>query len=95
MNNLFWFAGDGSIFTAALSEKTVGYDPKLNTKRKELLEQYKDQMNDPVVLAKIEKELADIENAYIAGDESEMFFKAAGGKTLEARKKFFCILNFC
>ena len=93
MNNLFWFADDGSIFTAALSEKTVGYDPKLNIKRKELLEQYKDQMNDPVVLAKIEKELADIENAYIAGDESEMFFKAAGGKTLEARKKFFCIFG--
>lgn len=93
MNNIFWFGQEGTLFTATLSEKTIGYDPRLTTKRKELLEKYKDQMNDPVVLTMIEKELDKIENEYIKGDESEMFFKAAGKKTLEARKKFFCLFG--
>ena len=90
INNAFWFGQDGTIFTAALSEKTVGYDPKLTAKRKELFEKYKDRMNDPTVLTTIEKELAAIENDYIKGDESEPFFIGAGSKTKEARKKFFC-----
>lgn len=90
LNNAFWFGQDGTIFSAALSEKTVGYDPKLVAKRKELFEKYKDQMSDPTVLTIIEKELAAIEDAYIKGDESEPFFMGAGKKTREARKKFFC-----
>ena len=91
INNAFWFGEDGTMFAAALSEKTVGYDPKLTAKRKELYEKYKDRMNDPTVLTAIEKELADMENAYIKGDESEPFFLGAGKKTKEARKKFFCL----
>ena len=90
INNAFWFAEDGTMFAVALSEKTVGYDPKLTTRRKELYEKYKDRMDDPTVLTAIEKELADIENAYIKNDESEPFFLGAGKKTREARKKFFC-----
>lgn len=93
INNAFWLAEDGTMFTAALSEKTVGYDPKLTAKRKELYEKYKDRMNDPTVLTMIEKELADMENAYIKGDESEPFFLGAGSKTKEARKKFFCVFG--
>lgn len=94
INNGYWFGEDGSIATQGLSEKALGTDPAIAKRKEELLTQYKDHLDDPVVIAKIEKELIDMDKAYIKGDSSEPFFMAAGGKAYkEQRKKMFIMFG--
>src|SRR5574344_520722 len=94
INTGYWFGEDGSISTQGLSEKALGTDPKILQRKKELLEQYKDNLHDPLVLSKIEKELIDMDKAYLKGDESEPFFMAQGGKAFkEHRKKMFILFG--
>lgn len=80
--------------TQSLSPKSLGTDPAIAKRKKELLEQYKDKLNEPVVLARIEKELVDMDRAYIKGDESEAFWEAAGSKAYtEQRKKMYIMFG--
>ena len=94
INNGFWFGQDGTIATQSLSPKSLGTDPAIAKRKKELLEQYRDKLHEPAVLAKIEKELVDMDRAYIKGDESEAFWEAAGSKAYtEQRKKMYIMFG--
>jgi hypothetical protein len=60
----------------------------------ELLEQYKDQLTDPIIIAKIESELIAMDKAYLAGDPSMRFYTALGGKSFGVhRKKMFLMVG--
>ena len=94
INNGFWFGQDGTIATQSLSPKSLGTDPAIAKRKKELLKQYRDKLHEPAVLAKIEKELVDMDRAYIKGDESEAFWEAAGSKAYtEQRKKMYIMFG--
>lgn len=94
MNNGFWFGQDGTITTQSLSPKSLGTDPAIAKRKKELLEQYRDKLHEPAVLAKIEKELVDMDKAYIKGDDSEAFWAASGSKAYsEQRKKMYIMFG--
>lgn len=90
MNYGYWYGEDGSIATATWSEKSLTTDPNVPAKKKELLDKYKENLNDPLVLAEIEKELIAMDKAYLKGDSSEPFYAVTAGKTFnEQRKKMF------
>ena len=94
MNNGYWYGFDGTIATQALSEKSLSTDPNLPKRRKELLEKYKDQLGDPAVALKIEKELIEMDKQYLKGDSSEPFYAVTAGKSFgEARKKMYGIFG--
>lgn len=94
MNNGYWFGFDGSIATACWSEKSLTTDPDLPRRRQELLDKYKDNLSDPTVAIAIEKELIDMDKAYLKGDASEPFYAVTAGKSYgEARKKMYCIFG--
>lgn len=94
VNNAFWFGEDGSITVQTLSERSLGTDPKIAKRKQELLEQHKNELNDPIVMAKIEDELIAMDKAYIKGDVSEPFFQAVGGKAYkEQRKKMYIMVG--
>lgn len=85
----YWF-GDGAIFAPGWSEKSLTTDPAILKRKEELLNQYRSQLDDPIVLAKIEKELVDMDKAYIKGDSSETFYLAMGENSFaDQRKKLF------
>lgn len=94
VNNAFWFGEDGSITVQTLSERALGTDPKIAKRKQELLEQHKNELNDPIVMAKIEDELVAMDKAYIKGDVSEPFYQAVGGKAYnEQRKKMYIMVG--
>ena len=94
VNNAFWFGEDGTLSIQTLTEKSLGTDPKIIKRKQELLEQYKDKLNDPITVARIEKELVDMDKQYIKGDESEPFFAACGDKSFsEQRKKMYIMFG--
>lgn len=94
MNNGFWFGTDGSIATACWSEKSLTTDPNLPKRRQELLEKYKNNLHDPTAALAIEKELIEMDKAYLKGDTSEPFYAVTAGKSYgEARKKMYGIFG--
>lgn len=93
INNGYWFA-DGSIFAPGWSEKSITIDPAIIKRRNDLLEEYKDKLDDPLVITRIEKELVDMDKAYMKGDSSESFYLAMGGKSFtDQRKKLFIMFG--
>lgn len=94
INNAFWFGEDGSIAIQTLSERALGTDPAIAKRKQELLEKHKNELNDPIVMSKIEDELIAMDKAYIKGDVSEPFFQAVGGKAYkEQRKKMYIMVG--
>ena len=86
----YWFGTDGSLAITSWTDKSLGTDPRIAQRKKELLEANKDKMDDPVVLAQMEKELMDMDKAYIRGDASEPFYFANEKASFQdQRKKMF------
>lgn len=92
MNNGYWYGMDGTIATVTWTEKSLTTDPNIRKRKKELLEQYKDS-KDPLMIAKIEKELIAMDKAYLKNDESEPFYKSVGGKAFDEQRKKMFIMN--
>lgn len=83
-----------TVFTqlavTAATPKSITPSPEALKARDELLEKYKDQLDDPAVLALIDQTISQIDREYIKGDPSERFFLKA--KQIDTvRKKLFHI----
>ena len=90
MNYGYWYGEDGSISVAAWSEKSLSTDPNVAAVKAALLEKFKNNLDDPIVLADIEKQLVQMDKDYLKGDSSEPFFAVTAGKTFsEQRKKMY------
>lgn len=82
--------GFSQLVVPSASPKALQTDPEVRKRRTELLEKYKDQLHDPAIVAKIEKELIGMDRAWIKGDLSEGFYATDQGKSYGVvRKKMF------
>lgn len=63
-----------NIIVPAASKRSIIPPPGLQAKKKELLEKYKDRLDEPVIVAKIEKELLALYEDYLKDDPSAGFF---------------------
>ena len=63
-----------TVAVPAASKRALLPPPDITQRRDALLEKHKDHLDDPTVVAKIEKELSDYYREYIKGDISEGFF---------------------
>lgn len=85
-------AGFTQLCVPAGSPKALMTDPKVAVRRQELLEQYKGQLNDPAIQARISDELIAMDKAWIKGDVSEGFFLK--DKSFDVvRKKMYLLLG--
>lgn len=85
--NGYWFGADGSITVPCWSEKSIGTDPRIAKRKKELLATLKDE-HDYDRIAEIEAELIQMDKDWLKGDSSEAYWKAVGAKAFnEERKK--------
>ncbi len=84
--------GLSTVVVPTGTAKTFTIDPAIIKRRDELLAEYKDQLHDPAIIAKIEKELIDMDKASFKGDLAEGFL--IGKKSFDvARKRMFIMLG--
>lgn len=71
--NLDFLSSFCELFVPSITERCLSIDPKVYEKRKELLEKYKDKLDDPVVMVKLEDELINLDKKSLEDDESMGF----------------------
>lgn len=77
------------ISIPAASEKTLTHDPRVKELKQKLLETYKDQLTDPAVIAKIDKELVDFDRQWFVGDVSEGFMNGKAYNVVRKKTHLF------
>lgn len=76
------------------TEKSFTTDPAIAQRKKELLEQYAGQLDDPLVVAKIENELIAMDKDWVRGNPAMTYYDAMGSKSFNIhRKKMFIALG--
>lgn len=63
------------------TEKSVALNPLIKPLKEKLLEQYKDQLHDPAIIALIQKQLQEVDEAYLKDDPSSRFIIKDKAKT--------------
>lgn len=87
-NNVSNLGGYNQLFVPSATKYTMTAAPKAKARLKELLEEHKDELNDPVVIAKIWKEVAVLDREYLDEDPDKGFIQK--GKTVDVvRKRLF------
>lgn len=81
------------LFTVALTERAITPPTGIEQKKAEVLEKYKDSLNDPLTQTKIYKELIDYDSQYLAGDPSADKFLISGKSRETVRRKLFLIMG--
>lgn len=83
-------AGLTQLCVPSASPRTLTTDPKVYVRRAELLEQYKNELDDPAIIALIDSELIKIDKEWIANDpDGSMGFFIKGKSFNVIRKKQF------
>ena len=72
---MYWVTGLMQIAVPSASRKTMIADKKIPKRRDELLKKNADKLHDPTEIARIEKELIDMDREYMKGDPAEIFYK--------------------
>lgn len=71
-------AGYTQVVTPAASAKSLTVDPAIIKRRDELLNEYRDQLTDPAIVAKIMAELSAMDKASFKGDPAAGFLNISG-----------------
>lgn len=77
-----------NISVPALTYKALTPPPEASSRLKELMEQHKGELNNPVVIAEIQKELQKIDKEYIKGDRAEGFLISNKDYDIVRKKMF-------
>lgn len=86
----YFIAHFGELCVPTVTERSFTTDPQIVVRKKELLEQYADQLDDPLIIEKIEKELIAMDKAWLRDDPSSGFHDANAKKSYGIhRKKMF------
>lgn len=78
------------LVVPSMTVKSLQTSPKVPELKRAFIEEHKDQMNDPLVIQKLEELLINADKEYLGDDESTVFFDGLGGKSYALhRKKLF------
>lgn len=76
------------LFVPTSSERSITTDPNIKKRKAELLEQYKDQLDDPLIIAKIEAELIEMDKEWLKDDPAMNYHKSVNeGKSFGVHRK--------
>ena len=91
-NNTYNLSSLNDFCVPALSEKAITANPEVNKLRAELFAKYKDQLNDPNIMIKIEETLIALDKKLLKGDMSNGFM--IQGKNYNVhRKRMFLMMG--
>lgn len=86
---MFFLAGFTQVCVPGATPKSLVAPPGIKELRKKLLEENKDRLHDPAVIAKIDAELVAYDKAYLKDDPSANFYMDSGKSWAVVRKKMF------
>lgn len=91
IDRLTFLSNLATIVNIASTPKIITPPPGIQEAKKELLKEYKDQLNDPVKVVELESKLTDLDKAYLADDPAadKVFTK----KSRTARKKMYLMFG--
>lgn len=87
MDRLWFFTSLANLFTVAATSKMITEAPGIGALRAKLLEENKDKLNDPVVVASVIEQLNAYDKEYLKDDSDAV--KILGKKGATSRKKLF------
>jgi len=83
----YFLGHSAEICVPTITRKSFTTDPQIAIRKKELLEKYKGQLEDPLIIAKIEDELLAMDKAWIKDDDAYGFHQGIGGKSFDIHRK--------
>lgn len=87
VNATQFITGLTQLCVTSATEKALTTDPAIRKRKKELIAQHQHEINDPSVIAKIEKELIAMDKKWLEDDESYLFYSRSGKAFSINRKK--------
>lgn len=88
IDNIHSVGGYNDFCVPALSEKSITSNKQVIARKKELLAQYKDQLDDPVIMLKIENELVAMDKEQMKGDVSTGFLISSKNYDVQRKRMF-------
>ena len=89
LDNAFFIGSFGEMCVPTLTRKSLTTSPEVKKRKKELLEKYKNQLDDPAIASQIEEELIELDKEWLKGDPSLGFYGDSSKKFNVHRKKLF------
>lgn len=89
LDRALYLGSFGDMCVPGLSRKALSTHPDVKARKKELLEQHKNELDNPSVISKIEDELIAMDKEWLSGDTSMGFFGNESKKFDTHRKKLF------
>lgn len=91
IDNIYFLGSYTDFCVPAMSEKSIVSNPDVSNRRDELFEKYKDQLDDPNVMMKIEDELIAMDKAALDGDVSNGFMINSKNYDVQRKRMFLTI----
>lgn len=92
IDNTYFLSSLNDFLVPSITAKSITSRPEVNKLRKELLSEYKDQLDNPNVMIKIEEELIKLDKELLQGDPSNGFM--ISGKNYDNhRKRMFIMIG--
>lgn len=88
-NRVFFLTCIAELTNIAATEKNISRPTNIDVNRKALLDEYKDQLNDPVKVVELEKKLSALDTEYLKDDPSADVL--LNKKSRKARKKMYLL----
>ncbi len=82
-----------SLAVVSSTPKAMQSHPKAREVREALVEQYKDQLTDPAIVAKIADALEELDQEWLADDPTKDFYAVNPKKSRPARKKMYYLFG--
>ena len=89
LDNCFYIGHFTELCTPCLDEHALSTDPNIKKRKAELIKQYEGQLNDPIVISKIEDELIAMDKEYMKGDNALRFYATESKAFPLWRKKLY------
>lgn len=90
VNNSYYIGSLSHLCVVTATEKSFKTDPEITKRKRELFEQHKGELDDPIVAKKVEDELLEMDKQYLEGDKSKRYYDAMGPAAYKNhRKKMF------
>lgn len=80
--------GYAQLCVPTVTEKSLTTDPRVKPLIAELKEKYKGQLNDPLIIAKIDAEVEKLDREWLKGDPSEKFYLKDKAYAVTRKKMF-------
>ena len=90
LDNCFYIGHFTELCTPCLDEHSLSTDPNIKKRKAELIKKYEGQLNNPIIISKIEDELIAMDKEYMKGSNALRFYKPLGGSSFDLwRKKLY------